>query len=324
MNFVRLELSNCETVPINGEELLKPKKAFQNQDWLTTSKAAKPLRVLSELVETEERLKAANITSTILFFGSARSKFSTDITKLSSRKELSDNEKVTLKRIEWMAPVMANVCELSRRLTEWSMSRLIECNGIVPYVVATGGGPGMMEAANKGASLVEDALSIGMGISLPFETGINMYCTPELSFEYNYFFTRKFCMVSTSRAFIATPGGFGTFDELFEVLTLLQNGKIEYGELFPVVLFGKDFWETSVNWKKLEEFGVISKSDIDRLYFTDSIDEAFEYISTKLLQYETAKKESNLIKKASEEAASSRASEQYRDHTRRVQSLEKS
>jgi uncharacterized protein (TIGR00730 family) len=114
-------------------------------------------------------------------------------------------------------------------------------------MVATGGGPGFMEAANKGASMVEGARNIGMGITLPFESSLNPYVSDSLAFMYHYFFTRKFWMVYHCQALIAAPGGVGTFDELFEVLTLKQTGKVQKD--LPVVLFGKEFWTTTVNWE---------------------------------------------------------------------------
>jgi uncharacterized protein (TIGR00730 family) len=322
MDFPRLELNNCPTVAIQGEELLKPERAHQNRSWLA-SKGAKPVRILSELIETEERLAAANITSTILFFGSARSKFSASHTSMSSRVDLSEEEKLSLQKTKWMTTVMDDVCLLAKVLTEWSMSRAVE-NGFVPYTVATGGGPGMMEAANKGAALVENSISIGMGITLPFETGVNIYCTPELSFEFQYFFTRKYCMVYNCRAFIATPGGYGTLDELFEVLTLLQNGKIEHGDTLPVVLFGKKFWTEVINWQMMEELGVISKSDIDRLFITDNVDDAFKYVTEKLILYERIKNEATLAKLISAKESYARASEQFRDHTRKLHEIQAS
>lgn len=321
MNFPRLELTQCPTTVINGEELLKPEKAYQNISWLS-SKGAKPLRVLSELIETEERLAAANITSTILFFGSARSKFSDAHAAQSSREDLSEGQRRSLQKTKWMSAVMEDVCLLSKRLTEWSMSRIEQnCEA---YTVCTGGGPGFMEAANKGASQVANSINIGMGISLPFETGLNPYCTPELSFEFQYFFTRKYCMVYNCRAFIAVPGGFGTFDELFEVLTLLQNEKIEHGDTLPVVLFGKDFWKRTIDFQGMEELGVISKSDIDRLFITDSVEDAFNYITNKLSSYESAKKAATLAKKMSEKESYARASEQFREHSNKLREVQRS
>jgi uncharacterized protein (TIGR00730 family) len=147
-------------------------------------------------------------------------------------------------------------------------------------VICTGGGPGFMEAANKGAASVKGARNIGMGISLPFECGLNPYVTESLAFEFHYFFTRKFWMVYHCQAIVVAPGGVGTFDELFEVLTLKQTGKIHKD--LPVILFGKEFWTTVVNWESLVKFGTVSQKDIDDLYFTDDVEEAFQYVTQRL------------------------------------------
>lgn len=137
-----------------------------------------------------------------------------------------------------------------------------------------------MEAANKGASNVSGGKSIGMGVSLPFEDGLNPHVTPELGFEFHYFFTRKFFMINSCAALIAMPGGTGTLDELFEVMTLMQTGK---KERIPVVLFGEKYWKEIINWQAMVNYGTISQSDIDQLFFTDSVDEAFNYVVNALV-----------------------------------------
>jgi len=147
--------------------------------------------------------------------------------------------------------------------------------------ICTGGGPGFMEAANKGAYQAEGR-SIGMGITLPFEKGLNPYVTPELAFEYHYFFTRKFWMAFYMQALVVAPGGFGTCDELFEIVTLKQTGKMN--KQIPIVLFGKQYWEDIINWKALARYGTIKEEDISSLLFTDSIEEAFEYVTQRLLE----------------------------------------
>ncbi|CEM18650.1 unnamed protein product [Vitrella brassicaformis CCMP3155] len=149
-----------------------------------------------------------------------------------------------------------------------------------PLIICTGGGPGLMEAANKGAYDVPGGRSMGMGISLPFEPGLNPYVTPELGFEFHYFFTRKFWMVYCTLALVCTPGGLGTLDELMEVLTLKQTGKIKRS--IPIVLFGSKFWKTVLNVDALVEYGTISSKDRDQLFYTDSVDEAFEHITSMI------------------------------------------
>mmetsp|Transcript_35400 Transcript_35400/g.36066 ORF Transcript_35400/g.36066 Transcript_35400/m.36066 type:complete len:330 (+) Transcript_35400:103-1092(+) len=168
-----------------------------------------------------------------------------------------------------------------------NLSDLIESTKVVNQdrnqnlVVCTGGGPGFMEAANKGASLVPGARNMGMGITLPFEEGLNPYVTEDLAFEFHYFFTRKFWMVYSCQALIVAPGGVGTMDELFEVLTLKQTGKVQKD--LPVVLFGTKFWREVVNWEALVRYGTVSQSDYDNLFFTDSVDDAFKYVTDRLL-----------------------------------------
>jgi len=146
--------------------------------------------------------------------------------------------------------------------------------------VCTGGAGGFMEAANRGAADVPGGRSIGMGISLPFETGLNPFVTPELAFEYHYFFTRKLCMAFHMQALVVAPGGFGTCDEMFEMMTLKQTGKMQ--SAMPIVLLGKDYWKNAINWDAFDEAGVINKRDVDELLFTDSVDEAYEYIVSAL------------------------------------------
>jgi uncharacterized protein (TIGR00730 family) len=143
------------------------------------------------------------------------------------------------------------------------------------FVVTTGGGPGLMEAANRGAASVPGAKTIGMGISLPFENGLNPYVSDGLEFEFHYFFTRKFWMMYSVRALIVCPGGFGTMDEMFELLTLRQTKKIPD---LPIVLLCSRFWKTAINWQALADFGVISQKEVDGLCFADSVEEAFDFL----------------------------------------------
>ena len=146
--------------------------------------------------------------------------------------------------------------------------------------VCTGGAGGFMEAANRGAAEVPGGRSIGMGISLPFEKGLNPYVSDELAFEFHYFFTRKFAMAYHMQALVVAPGGFGTCDEMFEIMTLKQTGKMQKN--LPIVLLGKAHWLKVIDWKAFEESGTIAKKDVDELLFTDDVDEAFEYITERL------------------------------------------
>lgn len=171
--------------------------------------------------------------------------------------------------------------ELCRRLTEFAMEGTDERKR-QRFQICTGGGPGFMEAANRGAAMVPGATNIGMGISLPFESHVNKYVTDELAFEYHYFFTRKFWMVYNCHALIVAPGGVGTMDELFEILNLKETGKISKD--LPIVLFGATFWRTIVNWEAMIAFGELSRADYESMCITDSEEEAFQFVKEKLEQ----------------------------------------
>ncbi|MBU3915850.1 TIGR00730 family Rossman fold protein, partial [bacterium] len=166
--------------------------------------------------------------------------------------------------------------ELSRKLTEWSM-------GIAEkkkwFYICSGGGPGMMEASNLGASKA-GGKSIGLNISLPFEQAPNPYQTPDISFVFHYFFIRKFWFAYLAKGLVVFPGGFGTMDELFELLTLIQTKKIE--KKIPIVLFGKEFWNDFLNFEALIKWGVISENDLKLFKIIDDVDEAFEYMKDTL------------------------------------------
>ena len=207
------------------------------------------------------------------------------------------------KKVEWMCEWVEKSEELAKRVTHWAMtddnlkkvmaqhpSYLIgregvsanddseeEVDGELPqaFVVTTGGGPGLMEAANRGAASIPGAKTMGMGISLPFENGLNPYVSDGLEFEFHYFFTRKFWMMYSARALIICPGGFGTMDEMFELLTLRQTKKIPD---LPIVLLCSRFWKSVINWQALADFGTISQKEVDSLCFADDVDTAFEFL----------------------------------------------
>ena len=155
--------------------------------------------------------------------------------------------------------------------------RLAENN----YAVITGGGPGIMEAANRGAADVNRELSMGYNIELPHEQGANAYISDALNFEFKYFFMRKFWFMNVAKALIIFPGGFGTMDELFEMLTLIQTGK---QPRIPVVLYGKNFWERLINFDVFVEMGLIAERDIDLFHRADSVDDAFDFLTGALAQ----------------------------------------
>ena len=146
-------------------------------------------------------------------------------------------------------------------------------------MVCSGGGPGIMEAANRGASEARGE-NVGLNISLPFEQNDNPYITRRLSLEFHYFFMRKFWFSYLAKAIVVFPGGFGTMDEFFEILTLVQTGKIK--KAMPIVLFGKQFWSEVLNLDVLVRYGTVSPEDLDLFFTTDSVEEAFDYLVTEL------------------------------------------
>jgi uncharacterized protein (TIGR00730 family) len=262
-----------------------PHKAYKNQDFLN-SHDARSIRVLCELIEPQRRLNAQRVQHTIVFFGSARSIDSeranrkAESLKIEAAAESVFSQKVKLEEsadyVVKLAKYYDSAVELAEKITRWSMT--IEKDEDRFYI-CSGGGPGMMEAANKGAHLA-GGKSIGFGISLPFEQGINPYCTEELSFEYHYFFTRKYWFLYLAKALVAFPGGFGTMDELFEILTLMQTRKLE--KKVPVILFGSEFWNDILNFDAFRKWGVISDKDLALFRITDDVDEAAEYLIKEL------------------------------------------
>jgi uncharacterized protein (TIGR00730 family) len=248
----------------------KPTKAYRNQDFLT-SREGRAIRIQCELAETEQRIHAAGIEGTILFFGSARSKTKAQHDAQLAEMKAKNEDTSRLEKIAWMCDVHEKVTELSRKVATFLAQEQWRSIGIL-----TGGGPGMMEAANEGAYSVDKNRSMGMGISLPFEPSLNPYVSPELAFEFHYFFTRKFWMVLQTTALVVAPGGVGTMDELFEVMTLQQCGKIKVK--FPIILFGKHYWDNVINWQFMADSGTVNQSDVDQLVITDDVDFAYQKI----------------------------------------------
>eukprot|EP00420_Gonyaulax_spinifera_P015132 CAMPEP_0197914384 /NCGR_PEP_ID=MMETSP1439-20131203/78411_1 /TAXON_ID=66791 /ORGANISM="Gonyaulax spinifera, Strain CCMP409" /LENGTH=339 /DNA_ID=CAMNT_0043536293 /DNA_START=70 /DNA_END=1089 /DNA_ORIENTATION=- len=259
-----------------------PAKAYRNEEFLN-SDSARLIRVMCELEEPGARLNAEGVENVVMFFGSARARprheYEAALRTAQARAAEQPDDaaaKAALARLQkqaFLVPAFDAVRELARKLTEWSAARAAA--GSPGYVVGTGGGPGMMAAANKGAAEA-DGPSAGFGISLPFEDGLNPHVTPRLGFEFHYFFTRKFWMTYKCKALVVAPGGFGTCDELFELLTLLQTGKIK--RKIPVILLGRKFWTACINWEAFVEYGMISESDAAGLIFADTAEEAFPHL----------------------------------------------
>ena len=264
-----------------------PEKAYKNLSFLN-SPAARHIRILCEYEETRQRLMHHRIHHTIVFFGSARTRSSDDATVMVAEAEAAlaanpssveaQDELKKAQIAKRMGRYYDEARALSAKLTEWTMHR----EKGRQFIVTSGGGPGIMEAANRGAADVPGGRSVGLGISLPFEQGVNQYVTDDLGFEFHYFFTRKYWFLYTCKAMVIFPGGFGTMDELFESLTLVQTGKIKRD--LPVILYGSDYWNKVINIEAMAEFGTISPKDIDLIHVSDTVDDAFEYLVQRLEQ----------------------------------------
>jgi hypothetical protein len=247
--------------------------AFLNCDDL------RPVRLQLELLKPELVLQEEGITSTVVVFGSTRtvepSEMQAVVRRLEQRR--SKRGKKSSRRSE--LAIARRLLAKSRYFDEArEFARLVsttcQVDGRCDYVIITGGGPGIMEAANRGAYDV-GAKSIGLNITLPLEQAPNPYITPELCFQFHYFALRKMHFLMRAKAMVAFPGGYGTMDELFEALTLVQTGKIK---LLPVVLFGREFWEKAINFEYLRDEGVIGSKDLDLFRYAETASEAWEII----------------------------------------------
>jgi uncharacterized protein (TIGR00730 family) len=262
-----------------------PQKAYKDLEFLN-SPAARHIRILCEYEEPRQRLMRHRVHHTIVFFGSARTR-SSDETRAMHEEAVAAHTRspddpalgIALQKSQValrMSRYYDDARELARRLTEWSASRTSGRK----FVITSGGGPGIMEAANRGASEAPNGRSVGLGISLPFEQGVNRYVTPELAFEFHYFFTRKYWFLYLCKALVIFPGGFGTLDELFETLTLVQTGKIK--KRLPILLFGADYWSRVLNLDAMVEYGTIGPDDAKLVHQTDDVEEAFAWLVGRL------------------------------------------
>jgi len=256
-----------------------PSKAYRD-DRFIRSPQARPVRILAEYLDPQNRFEEHNVKDTILFFGSARIADREDVeAEIAALKAAGDDDSLAQKKLG-LSKYYEATRELAARLTRWSDE--ISDEGGRRFVICTGAGPGIMEAANRGAAEAGGE-TVGLGISLPFEAGNNPWVTEHLSFEFHYFFTRKFWFLYPAKALVIMPGGFGTLDELFETLTLLQTQKMT--KRLPVVLYGTEYWDKILNLDAMVEFGTISAGDLDLLYRTDDIDDAFGYITKELAEH---------------------------------------
>jgi uncharacterized protein (TIGR00730 family) len=252
-------------------------KAYQNLGFLN-SKDARALRILAEYLEPKSRFDHNKVDDTIVFMGSARIKSRETAEQMLKDAKAGNGDLGRAETAMKMAVYYEAARELASRLTRWSKEL---DHKEKRFVVCTGGGPGIMEAANRGAAEAH-GMNVGLTISIPNEEFDNPYVTRELAFHFHYFFMRKFWFAYLAKAVIVFPGGYGTLDELFELLTLIQTRKMR--KPMPIVLFGTSYWKDIINFKALADTGTINVEDIDLMYQTDSIDEAYEWIVMQLAE----------------------------------------
>lgn len=276
-------------------KVIKVQKAYKNLEFLSSAEA-RTIRILSEYYEPKSRFQKHNIVDTIVFFGSARIISRKDALKLVEKAQ-RDNSKTSevnfdraVKQLE-MSKYYEDAVKLSKKLTLWSKSLGQDKNR---FIICSGGGPGIMEAANKGAKLA-GGHSIGLNISIPYEQFVNKYVDPELAFEFHYFFMRKLWFIYLAKALIVFPGGFGTMDELMEVLTLVQTKKIT--KKMKVIIYDENYWKEVINFDALIEHGTISKEDMKLFDFCNTIDDAFDKITNHFKKYFLNKNNNNGNKK---------------------------
>jgi uncharacterized protein (TIGR00730 family) len=272
---------------------IRPVKAYKNPEFLN-SPSARLIRVLAEMLEPESRFRRYGVRDTVVFFGSSRI-----LSRQQARARVEEIEKKvnasgkenpeTARQLEVakrglvMSRYYEDAALLAEKLTRWFET--LEGQGR-NFKICTGGGPGIMEAANLGAERA-GGRSVGLNVSLPLEQAPNPYQCQELSFEFHYFFIRKFWFVYLAKALIVFPGGFGTLDELFELLTLIQTGKSK--KIMPVVLYGTDYWSRAINFEHMIEWNNISPSDVELFKTCDDVDEALDYLKEQITNHYLAR-----------------------------------
>ncbi|HYT08153.1 MAG TPA: TIGR00730 family Rossman fold protein [Rugosimonospora sp.] len=251
------------------------------------SVAARPVRILTEYLDPLARFRREEVGDTIVMFGSARI-IGRDRAQAHLRRLKSLRGKGTPRRRIALRDARAAVAmsryyeearELARRITAWSLTL-----GEHPrrFVICSGGGPGIMEAANRGAAEA-GGKTVGLSIELPHEQWPNSYISPGLNFQFHYFFMRKLWFAQLAKALIVFPGGFGTMDELWEMLTLMQTGKLQRRNL--ILIYGRRYWNRVIDWREMLNWGTINRREYNLLQFADSVDEAFDRIRSGLEEF---------------------------------------
>lgn len=254
------------------------------------SEEARPLRILAEYLEPLRRFRAQQIQDTVVFFGSARihsreqaeEALSRLVRSAGSHSSPQSEELLRVKKaVEW-SRYYEEARELARLLTSWSMSL---DSAHHRFVVTSGGGPGIMEAANRGASEA-GGKTVGLNIKLPFEQGANPFISEGLHFEFHYFFMRKFWFAYLAKALVIFPGGFGTLDEMFEILTLMQTEKL--AKQIQIILYGTEYWDPIIKLEPMLEWGAVSERDLHLLQRANTPVEAFELLKLHLTEHHLA------------------------------------
>lgn len=263
-----------------------PEPAYRDAMFMESA-AARPVRILSEYLDPLARLRRENVGDTIVIFGSARiqprQRARARLQALRRAAGAPTPRRRTALREARAALAMSRYYEeareLSHRLTTWALTL-----GDQPrrFVICSGGGPGIMEAANRGA-VEAGGKTVGLSIELPHEQVPNRYITPELSFQFHYFFMRKLWFAQLAKALIVFPGGFGTMDEFWEMLTLMQTGKLQRRNL--ILIYGRQYWNRVVNWREMLSWGTINQREYNLLEFADTVDEAFHRIRGGLEEF---------------------------------------
>jgi len=275
--------------------------AYQNEPFLN-SPDGRILRMLAEYQEPLARFRREQIQDTVVFFGSARFQGREDAAEALAKLEQHRDSTAPAEQLERdlkraqasvnMARYYEDARKLAHMLTKWSIQIPARRHR---FVVTTGGGPGIMEAANLGAHEA-GGKSIGLNIQLPFEQHPNQFITPSLNFQFHYFFMRKFWFAYLAKGLVIFPGGFGTMDELFEILTLAQTDKL--AKKILVIIYGSEYWNKIINFQAFVDAGSVSPQDLDLIKIVDNPDEAFEYLRDGLTKYHlggTPKKQNEVL-----------------------------
>jgi uncharacterized protein (TIGR00730 family) len=271
--------------PASTQKAAEP--AYDRRDFMD-SPPGRVLRILAEYMEPQQRFRRERVHDIVVFFGSARivSREAAEWDLHEAQSNLKRTQTKEARRVleaakhrVKMSRYYEEARELAKRLTQWSMSL---AENRARFVICSGGGPGIMEAANRGASEA-GGRTVGLGITLPMEQLPNGYITEALNFQFHYFFMRKYWFAYLGKALVVFPGGFGTLDELFEILTLIQTGKIV--KKMVVLMYGKQYWERVLNFETLVDEGMVNADDLNLFQFADTPEEAFEKVKGGLEKY---------------------------------------